>query len=66
MSLGQNWPRPEGHKFEHSNKKGKFQNSSLELEGLELSELVYSISLWTYTKFGYMMPPPPGSKVAPH
>ena len=33
------------------------------LEGLELWYLVYSISLWTFTKFVYMMPL--GSKLAP-
>ena len=53
----QDRPRPWGHKFEHGIKEGKIQNSSsLKLEGLELSYLVCSISLWTSTKFVHMMP----------
>ena len=53
---GQNWPSQGGRKLEHKNKERKFQNSSsLKLEGPELSYLVYSISLWTFTKFVHMI-----------
>ena len=55
----------EGRKLEHKNKDGKIQNcSSLKLEGLEHSYLVYSISLWISTKLVHMMPLP--LKLAPH
>ena len=59
-------PSPGGgggfHNFEHGNKKGKPQNSSLKLEGVELSYLIYSISLWTFINFIHMIPL--GSKLA--
>ena len=52
-----NWPCPRGHKFEHRNKEGKLQNSFfLKLEGIDLSYLVYRISLWTFINCIHMIP----------
>ena len=48
------------HKLEHGNKEPCLENSSLKLEAVELSYLVYSISLRTSTKFVYIIPPSPG------
>ena len=60
---GVKWPCPWGHK-EHRNKEGKLQNSSsLKLEGVDLSYLVYSISLWTFINCILMIPV--ASKLAP-
>ena len=56
-------PAPEGHKLEHKNKDSKLRNSSLKQEGIELLYLICNISLWTSTKFIYMIAF--GSKFAP-
>ena len=55
MPLGSKLAPPWGSQFEHRKKERNIYNSSLKLDGLELWYLVCIISLWTFTKFVYIM-----------
>ena len=64
MPLGSELAPPWGSQVEQRNKERKFYySSSLKLEYLELWYFVFSISLWTSTK--YVNKIPLGSKLAP-